>query len=238
MKNRLSQYTIGIIGFNILALLFISLYLFKGWHSRPFRFMDLIFFKELFITFSTIPLYALWMQKLYADKTDDRKFMRGFLAFLFLLLISLYGAGMHNAANQIRAVVNEPIVYFYDEIFSHFIFMSALFGMGISLAWLQFNAPRAIIMGRVEKVTIIASSVFQGIIIGVGTMEAHYAPYALGLGAIFTVALVFWLRKTTISQYPLTWYYGLHFASITVFLALFLLINHHFVEPSTLFKGG
>lgn len=231
--KKLSKYTLGVLVLNFVALLFASLYLWKGWHFRPNAFINLIFFKELAITFLILPSYFIWLNQLNADKQDSQKFNWGFGLFLLFLLISIYGGGMHNASNQIRAVVDEPIVYFYDELLSHYILMTGLFGMGFCLALLSQNSPNQSSLRSFEKWIIISSGAFQGLILGVGAMEAHFGFGAMVLSLIFFVVIAFKSWRKSFDRIPLSYYYLANFLLVFLFLALFLIFNGGFVEPSS-----
>jgi len=231
MNKSISTYTKGILAFNLLALTFISFYVWKGWSYRVHPSVNLVFFKEMFITFSTVPIYFIWMNELNKSKINSRKFKKGFFVFVMLLIVTMYGSGMHNSANQIRSLIDGPIVYFYDEILSHYIFLTALLSLGFCIALLQFNSPYKQRSSNYEKTITFSSGIFQGLIIATGALEANYGIWALIFSSIFFVVLILKTLNTSANKFPLSWYYLFHFGTIAILLIIYIVINKSFTNP-------
>lgn len=232
MKFNLGFYGRVILANLILGLVWFSAYFWKFWELRPYDYLSLVFVQEVLIVFSALPINIFIVNQINKDKKDSQQFHFALSILIVFLALSLYGQGMHNAANQIRTLVDEPIIYFYDELLSHWIGTAGLLGIIFLLGIMQLNAPYKVGIGKKEKLFLIISGIFLGLVIGVASAEAHFGQMGLFMSAIAATTLTFKVKGKEFEKYPLTWHYLYLFGAMTVFFLVWILLTGGFAEPS------
>jgi len=173
-------------------------------------------------------LSTLWILK-NIHHTIYRK-----IAVLFLTMFAV-GYGMHTVANQLSSLPAErllnDIIYFYDEILSHYIMWASYFGIIFFLIF--FNNLKESIKEKDVLFTLVAIS--HGGLVALSCIEAQSViiliTYLLALGILPLLRKSFW-RQLKIS--PIGNYYVISAITSVIILILWGIAFQGFPEPSTL----
>ncbi len=217
MKNW-TVYSKTIIVLHLITLLSLTMFFWSGWQIKINPFMNLGLLREAVSVFGVMGVYLLWFRQLLPLPK----------IYLFLFSVSfvsmLYGAGMHQAANQIADNVSSPSVAFYDEYFSHWwawgsvLVINFLFGLTGITQKLKDS----------EVWFIGISGVVQGLVSGLNILEARFGLLALLVSIGFLVLLV---PRKGVGRKPLLLYFKNYFVALVGFI-LFWVIMNGFIEPS------
>lgn len=168
------------------------------------------------------------------------------IPWLIVISVALLfeGHGMNYSANDIGYYVQgasahlKSLVYFYDEILSHKILFTGLFGLFFAGALLQISRPFSFKMHKDDEAALGICGVLYGLGLGAALIEGQSPYVGLIAAAIFIPALLFHHQKHSlklvIRKYPLNYFLALTCITIVILLAGYYMHFGSFVEPSKL----
>lgn len=230
-QDRVPQYTRIIVIFNFLTLLILSLFFLDFWDIQVHPYFNTSFYLEGVMALAGLPLYFILLDQLLEPLDRDKK-LPFLIAFIIFFILVGYGAGMHQAGNQIRNTHDTPIVFFYDELLSHWIAGIGSLGVTFVLAAAQLKTPLQNPIGKGKHLLIKLSGIFQGLVIGLAGLESHFGLASFLTTGSFIVLLVTRLRKRPSEHYPVTTYFLYLYAAGFILLTIWYIIHGSFVEPS------
>ncbi len=235
MSNK--NFIKGIIVLGAILSLSLLMYFSKGFYIRIGENFELTFFLEALLIFISIPfISALFIN--YLDKIKQQGRRKLFVvAFLLSLVLMVYGAGLHNSANQIHALVEAPIIYFYDEILSHWVFWTGLLALVFVLTIAQYWIPQEKPLEKRTLLLVRIAGIFAGMLTALNTLESHYGIAFFVIALFMGIYFFFKTHRQDAAKLPLIEIIKYACISGIIFLIAWVIVYGGFFEPSAVGFG-
>lgn len=225
-------YTRYIQFLHLVGLGFASIFVLSLWDHRLHDYFNTVFFLEISVTIFLTILFTFMYRHLSSQINQDTTQKWLDYCFLGFIGLAIYGGGIHLGANQIREVVNIPIVYFYDEILSHWLAVIGFLGISYLFAFIHLKTPiQSLTASKIEKWHLYLSGAIHGLVAGISLLQANSAQLAL-IAAPVTIALAWKLKKKDHRLYPLTTYSLVAFTFLKLFILAWYFHYDSFASPS------
>ncbi len=168
------------------------------------------------------------------------------IPWIIIISIALFfeGHGLNHSANYIGYFIDKStsatlksVIYFYDEILSHKILFSGLFGLFAAGMLLQISRPFSFKMHKDDETALGICGILYGLGLGTSLLEGQSPYIGIIASAIFVPALIFHHQKHTlkvvIRKYPLNYFLALTCITILILFAVYYAYFGSFIEPST-----
>jgi hypothetical protein len=220
-----------ILVFAIAFAAFFSLPAILGQPFPPYPLMHWGDVVDLFTPLVLIPLYWLLLR----DASGGAVGAVATVVFLLLAALWVEGQGMHLSANSISNLLGagttdvHELVYFYDEVLSHYIWHFAI--IGLSVLPLVFAGRAVVVAGAsVRWAAIVPASILYGLTYFLAVAEGQTVPLGLPAAALIVLWLLLGKRRLARSDNLVAFFlvgYGL---AVVVFTGWYLYFGC-FAEP-------
>lgn len=215
----MKRLSILILAFAMAFLVFFIGPPFLGKPFGPYPLMKVADILDIFTPLVLLPLY--WL--LYRPNQTKPISTRGTLLFMALAALWVEGQGMHLSANSVghllKGMENSDIYrlsYFYDEVFSHYLWHSGIVGLSAVIIFRHWRNPM-FEEGRLAWPVILAG-VIHGFTFFMIVIEGGTAPLGVTFAALATLFGMTRGRRS-LRQQPLLAFFFIAYALATLLFA-------------------
>jgi hypothetical protein len=220
-----------IIIFAVLFALFILKPLPPSQPFKPYILMDGKDVFDLLTPLVLIPIYWLLFQIDRARAPTQRET----IVFMVLAALWVEGQGMHLAGNSIARLSAslsgtdiERLIYFYDEVLSHYMWFSGVMGLSALLMYRQWKNPFSTTVSGLGLE--IGGGILHGLTFALMVLEGQLVLLGLPFSLLVAVFGLIWGRGK-LRQQPILTFFFVAYVVAAAFFLFWRLYWGSFIEP-------